>query len=169
MKKLTAILTFGALLAFLSLAWAQGPRRSLSIRSANVGSPPSGELTLTGGGSFDSRSGLLQVRGGLRCTRDVAQGPLAGCRAGDDVRWEGANIIPTLTPTGTEAGPEQTAVTDASTLVMQAEFFRRGAGAAAAHRAKVIVSSADLDPGQPEVQNVWIEGVGYGSAVVSFR
>lgn len=171
MKKLATILTFGAMLAILSTAHGQGSNRSFSVHASSVSGFPTGEVSVTGGGSFDAGSGFLQARGGFRCAQDVAQGPLAGCRAGEGVRWEGANILPSTTfkCTGADGETLKTATTDASTLVMQAEFYIQGDGVIASFHAKMIVSALDLDPDEPGTQNVWIQGVGCGTAIVNFR
>ena len=171
MKKLTAVLTFSALLASLSTAHGQNSSHSFSVRATSISGFPTGEAFLTGGGTYDAQSGFLQARGAFRCTQGIAQGPLAGCNAGDGVRWEGANILPSITfkCTGSAAEAAKTAVTDGSTLAMQAEFYRRGDGVIASFRANMIVSATDLDPDQPGVQNVWIQGVGCGTADVNLR
>jgi hypothetical protein len=171
MKKLSLLLTIGALLAPLAPVHAGDSDRSLSIRAESISGFPSGEMFLSGGGTFDPQSGFLRVRGSFRCTQDIAQGPLAGCRAGDGVRWEGANIVPStgFLCTGATGEAVKTATTDGSTLVMQAEFYRQGDGVLPSFRGRMIVSTVDLDPDQPGLQNIWVEGLGCGTATVSVR
>jgi hypothetical protein len=54
------------------------------------------------------------------------------------------------------------------TVVLLAEFYRAGDGIDESFRAQMIVSSTDLAPDIPGVQNIWIQGVGCGTAGVSF-
>ncbi len=83
-------------------------------------------------------------------------------RAGDGVRWEAAEILPSsgFKCGGVAGEPLKTAVTDDDTIVMQARFYRQGDGANASFTAKVFVSAVDENPDQPGAQNVWIQGVG---------
>ncbi len=172
MKTLAIVLTLGAMLAGLTPADAGNTTHSVSLRDAIVRSDAGGEVRLKGSGTYDPGSGLLLVSGTFRCVGDVTQGPLAGCRGGERGRWEGANVLPSLSFPHTGAAGEAPglAATDASTLAMQAEFWRDSAdGGAAPLRAKLILSANDLDPDQPGVQNVWIEGVGCAAAAVVIR
>lgn len=171
MKKLTAVLMSIALLASFTPARGQGSSHSITARAASIVGSAGGEISLTAGGTFEPRSGLLQIRGALRIARAFVNGPLAGRPAGESLRWEGANIIPSLAidADGTEGGAARPAVTDGTTLVLQAELFGPGDRVSASQRAKMIVSASDLDVAQDGVQNVWIEGVGFGSAEVTIR
>lgn len=164
MKHFVLALVLGALVLSLPPADAHGAPMSLSVRDATI--EAAGGASLAGGGSFDPGSGLLQVRGTLRLAGGVAGGPLAGLRAGDRVRWEGANILPSVSYTA-GAGAERTAVTDGAALVLHAEFH--GAGDGATRRAKMILATADLDPDAPGTQNLWIEGLGCGTAAITIR
>jgi hypothetical protein len=53
--------------------------------------------------------------------------------------------------------------------VLLADFYRAGDGNDESFTGKMIVSTQDLDPETPGVQNVWIEKVGCGTAVVNFN
>ena len=53
--------------------------------------------------------------------------------------------------------------------MLVSDFYRQGDGNDESFTAKMIVSSSDLDPVLPGVQNVWIQGVGCGSAIVNFN
>jgi hypothetical protein len=59
--------------------------------------------------------------------------------------------------------------TSDTTLVIEADFYRQGDGVNESFKAPMIVSSGDLDPGQPGIQNVWIQGVGCAEAAVNFH
>jgi hypothetical protein len=59
--------------------------------------------------------------------------------------------------------------TSSNTVVLVSDFYRQGDGNDESFTAKMIVSSSDLDPVLPGVQNVWIQGVGCGSAIVNFN
>jgi len=52
--------------------------------------------------------------------------------------------------------------------VLSADFYRAGDGNDESFRAQMIVTSKDLDPITDGIQNLWIQGVGCGSAVVHF-
>ncbi len=164
MKHLARALAFGALVLALPSTDAHGAPMSLGIRDATIDA--AGGASLAGGGSFDPGTGRLQVRGTLRLPGGVVDGPLAGLRAGERVRWEGANILPSASYTA-GAGAERSAVTDGASLVLHAEFFPAGGGGT--RRAKMILATADLDPDAPGTQNLWIEGLGCGTAAITIR
>jgi hypothetical protein len=131
-----------------------------------------GAARLTGGGAFDPTTGFVNSGGGFRCTQDVVGGPFNGCLAGQGVRWDPADTAPTpllasttFTCTG-EAEP--TALTDENTVVLQSDFYRAGDGIDESFTATLIVSADDIAPNIQGVQNVWIQGIGCGSAIVHF-
>ena len=68
--------------------------------------------------------------------------------------------------TGAAAEVALPATTSTTTVVLQADFYRAGDGNEESFRAKMIVSATDL-PGHPG-SNIWVEGVGCGSAIVNF-
>jgi len=62
---------------------------------------PTGVVRLTGGGSYDPASASNTVpketsvhsAGGFGCDSTVAQGPIAGCQAGQGVRWDTRQLL----------------------------------------------------------------------------
>jgi hypothetical protein len=138
---------------------------------------PTGSVFLTGGGSYDPATASNAVStgtfahsgGGFRCTTGVAQGPINGCAAGEGVRWDTAQLLASTTfkCTGTDAAKQ--AVTGDKTVVLRADFYRAGNGVDASFTAQMIVSENDLAPDIAGVQNLWVQGVGCGSAVAHFN
>jgi hypothetical protein len=139
---------------------------------------PTGAVTLTGGGVYDPATAsntiptetFVHSGGGFRCTAPVSQGPLSGCAEGEGVRWDTAQLLAS-TPfkcTGASAEAAKTATTGDHVVVLRADFYRAGDGIEESFTAKMIVSETDLDPVLPGVQNLWVEGVGCGPAVVHF-
>jgi hypothetical protein len=150
-------------------AFAQG-KTGYGFNARNISGFPTGAVSLTGGGSFDLATGFVNAAGGFRCTADVGQGPLAGCLAGEGVRWDTVELRAS-TPfkcTGAAAEAGKTAITGAHTVGLLADFYRAGDGIDESFTALMIVSENDLAPDLAGVQNVWIQGVGCGAAVVSF-
>ena len=138
---------------------------------------PTGAVRLTGGGSFDPNTASNTVptetsvhsAGGFDCTATVAQGPLAGCAAGHGVRWDTAQLLASTTfkCTGSDAG--KPAVTDAHTAVLRADFYRAGDGNDESFTGQIIVADRAIAPDIPGVQNLWVQGVGCGTAIVNFN
>jgi hypothetical protein len=62
----------------------------------------------------------------------------------------------------------KTAKTSDTTVVLQADFYRAGDGNEESFTAQMIVSATDIAPDIPGVQNVWVQGVGCGTAIVHF-
>ena len=52
--------------------------------------------------------------------------------------------------------------------MLQADFYRAGDGNDESFTAQMIVSPNDIAPDIPGIQNVWVQGVGCGSAIVHF-
>jgi hypothetical protein len=96
---------------------------------------------------------------------------LNGCLAGEGVRWDTVEVLPSTTFKCTGAAGEmlKTATTDDTTVVLQADFYRAGDGIDESFTAQMIVSSGDIAPDLGGTQNVWIQGVGCGTAIVHFR
>jgi hypothetical protein len=140
---------------------------------------PTGAVRLTGGGAYDPETAsntpdaetFVNSAGGFDCTADVAQGPLAGCAAGEGVRWDTAQLLSstTFTCTGAEGEALKTAVTDADTAVLLADFYRAGDGIDESFTAQIIISATDIAPDIPGVQTLWIQGVGCGDANTHFN
>jgi hypothetical protein len=171
MKKLTAVLAISALLVPVSSARSQRTSHSFSFHAPAISSASPGVVSLTGGGTYDPQSRFLQTGGAFRCTEDINQGPFAGLKAGEGVRWHASEVLTSsgFKCSGSAGEPLKTAVTDDDTIVMLALFFRDGDGANPSFTAKVFVSAADEDPGQSGIQNVWIQGIGCGEANTNFR
>ena len=146
--------------------------------NGNASGFPTGAVTLTGGGSYDPTTASNTVpsettvhsAGGFSCTAAVAQGPLSGCAEGEGVRWDTAQLLAStgFKCTGAAAETGKTATTGAHTVVLSADFYRAGDGIDESFTANMIVSDTDLAPDIDGVQNLWVQGVGCGSAVVHF-
>jgi hypothetical protein len=140
---------------------------------------PTGAVRLTGGGSYDPASAtntldaetVVASAGGFDCAESVAQGPLAGCDAGEGVRWDTVQLRASTTfkCTGAAAEAPKIAVTGASTVGLQADFYRAGDGIDESFTAQMIVSETDIAPEIPGTQTLWVQGVGCGDAVVHFN
>lgn len=145
--------------------------------NGSVSGAPTGVVRLTGGGSYDPSTASNTVpaktaaaaSGGFDCTLGVAQGPLAGCRTGEGVRWDTAQLLVSSPFRCTGADAVKTAVTDSRTAVLRAEFSRTGDGDEHSFTAAMFVADRDLAPDLPGVQNLWVQGVGCGTADVHFN
>jgi len=137
---------------------------------------PTGAVFLTGGGSYHAATASNTVpsetevvsAGGFRCTKGVAQGPLSGCATGQGVRWDTAQLLASTNFRCTGADATKTALTGPETAVLLADFYRAGDGIDESFTAQMIVSASDLAPDVVGEQNIWVQGVGCGSAVVHF-
>src|SRR5262249_53478331 len=129
---------------------------------------------LTGGGVFNLPTLFVNSSGGVSCTAGGDQSPLPGCHAGQGGRWGTSAFLPFTTFQITGAAGQALKVANTSsgsspdTVVLLADFYRTGDGNDESFTAKMIVSSHDLAPEIPGVQNVWIQGVGCGTATVNF-
>ncbi|HEY6224284.1 MAG TPA: hypothetical protein VIW26_10885 [Gemmatimonadales bacterium] len=134
-------------------------------------------MTLTGGGAYDPATASNTIPsetevhsgGGFSCTATVAQGPLGGCEAGQGVRWDTAQLLVSTGFKCTGADALKTTFTGNETVVLRADFYRAGDGIDESFSANMIVSESDLAPDILGVQNLWIQGVGCGAAVVHFN
>jgi len=106
--------------------------------------------------------------GGFRCVAAVAQGPLAGCAAGQGVRWDTAQLLASTTFRCTGADAAKRAATGAGTVVLLADFYRAGDGIDESFTAQIIVSDTDIAPDIPGEQTLWVQGVGCDTARVNF-
>ena len=158
------------MLAPSALAAGQG-NTGFGFNAPEISGLNGGAARLTGGGAFDSGTGFVNSGGGFRCTQDVVGGPFNGCLAGQGVRWDPADTAPLLASTTFtcmgEMG-EPTVSTSDTTVVLMADFYRAGDGNDESFTAKMIVSANDFAPNLTGVQNVWIQGIGCGSAIVHF-
>lgn len=139
---------------------------------------PTGAVFLTGGGAYDPATASNVVPtdttfahsgGGFRCTESVAQGPLSGCAAGEGVRWDTAQLLVSTSFKCTATDAPKPAATGDKTVVLLADFYRAGDGIDESFTAQMIVSENDLADNIPGIQNVWVQGVGCGTAVVNFN
>jgi hypothetical protein len=82
------------------------------------------------------------------------------------VRWDTAQLLASTSfrcrasdaPVPISTGPQ--------IAVLLADFYRAGDANEESFTAQMIVTSQDLDPVTDGTQNLWIQGVGCGSAVV---
>jgi hypothetical protein len=159
-----------AVLLITAPAWAAGGNTGFGFNATSISGFPTGAARLTGGGAFNPDTGFAKSAGGFRCTSDVGQGPLAGCLTGEGVRWDTVELLQSTTfkCTGAAAEPLKTAVTDETTVVLLADFYRAGDGIDESFTAQMIVSASDIAPDIAGIQNVWIQGVGCASAIANF-
>jgi hypothetical protein len=169
-RGLVTIAVVAAALALTAVALAANGRTGFGFNSSEIGGFPTGAAFLTGGGAYDPETGFVHSAGGFRCTADVAQGPLTGCLAGEGVRWDTAQLLrgTSFKCTGRATEALKPITTDENTAVLLADFYRAGDGNDESFTAQMIVSDVDIAPDILGVQNVWIQGVGCGSADVHF-
>ena len=136
------------------------PDANGSIRAAN----------LTGGGVYDLPS-FVNSSGGFGCLSDITGAQFSSCLTGQGVRWDTSALLPSTTFKCTGAATEtlKTATTGNHTAVLLADFYRAGDGIDESFTAKMFVSDTDQAPDIPGVQNIWIQGIGCGTATVSFN
>ena len=163
-------------IAGLAIVLASSPASAIAGGNTGFGfnardiSGGSGAVFLTGGGAFNATSGFAHSAGGFRCTSTVNAGPLTGCMAGQGVRWDTASLLRS-TPfkcTATDPAGVKTAATADDTVALRADFYRAGDGNTESFTANMIVSTSDIAPDVPGIQNAWVQGVGCGSATVHF-
>lgn len=160
---------------------ASGQLRVGFSLNGTVSGFPKGLVFVTGGGSYNRTANVIAAGGGFRCIDPVLQGPLSmsinpddpgACQAGEGVRWDTAALLPGTMFKCTGAGTEalKPAATSDTTVVLTADFYRASNGNDESFRANMIVSTGDLAPGPdfPGVQNLWVQGVGCGTAAVNF-
>ena len=101
----------------------------------------------------------------------MAQGPLAGCLAGEGVRWDTVELLPgtNFKCTGATTEAAKPATTTNKTVVLLADFYRAGDGIDESFTAQMIVSAIDIAPNDFPGANLWIQGVGCGAGIVPFR
>ena len=151
-------------------ALAAGATTGFGFNAPDIAGAPTGEVAMTGGGAFNPTAGSAHAGGAFSCVSQVNQGALAGCLAGEGVRWDGEALL-SATPfkcTGAANETLKTASTNDQTVVLQADFYRAGDGNAESFRANMIVSAVDIAPDITGVQDVWVQGVGCTDALVNF-
>src|SRR6266540_3147860 len=129
------------------------------------GFPGGRSVEITGGGAYNLPD-FVHSGGGFRCLSDISAGPFNGCLAGQGVRWDPVALLSSTTFKCTGAAGEtlKTAHTGDKTVVLLSDFYRQGDGTDESFTAQMIVSESDLAPDIPGVQNVWIQGIGCGTA-----
>jgi hypothetical protein len=150
---------------------ASGGQTGFGFNAAKISGFPTGAVSLTGGGTFNLGTMLVDSGGGFRCTDDVlGTVPLNGCLTGQGVRWDTEALLAStgFKCTGATSEAPKTATTGHGTVVLQSDFYRAGDGTNESFHAQLIVSQNDIAPDIPGVQNVWVQGVGCGSAIVHF-
>jgi hypothetical protein len=174
MRKITmTLLTLLFTLLPLASAHGQASQQSFAFNAKLISGFPTGAAFLTGGGAYNLEREFLKTGGGFRCSADINQGPLAGCRAGEGIRWDAkegdTQLLESFNFKCTGAATEtlKKVETDDNTVVMFADFYRQGDGADESFTAHMFVSAVDEAPDLPGIQNVWIEGVGCGTANVN--
>jgi hypothetical protein len=160
------------MMALFAIPAAASTRHAaFGFNARDIAGFPTGSVTLTGGGAFDSATGFVDSAGGFRCTTTVNQGPLSGCLAGQGVRWDTANLLDATSfkCTGATGEALKSANTDTDTAVLGADFYRAGNGNDESFTANMIVAGHDIAPDIPGMQNVWVQGVGCAGADVHFN
>ena len=157
--------------ADLEVSIAKVPSRiAFSVNSETINGTGNGALQMIGAGSFDIDRHAVTAAGTLRCTQTVQLGPV-GCAGGQGMRWTATNLLNSLffrcTTSSTEAFKQ--AVTGVNAVALLADLFPRGDGAEPALALPMIVASVDIAPDISGTQNVWIGGIGCGSAAVNFN
>ena len=168
------LLLAGAVLVMTQLtasaAGAAGSHVGFGFNAPDIAGFPTGEVALTGGGAFSSAAGSVHAGGSFSCVAQVDQVPLAGCLAGEGVRWDAEALLPSTTFKCTGAATEalKTENTSDQAVVTQADFYRAGDGNEESFTAKMIVSAVDIAPDITGIQDVWVQGVGCTDALVNF-
>jgi hypothetical protein len=160
----------GALIVTLgsSAAFAASSNTGFGFNAADIHGFPPGAVSLTGGGAFNPSTGFVHSGGGFSCIAPVSNGPLTGCQMGEGVRWDTDSLLPSTQFKCTAAEALRPATTGEDTAVLRADFYRAGDANDESFTANMIVTTQDLDAAIPGVQNVWVQGVGCGTAHVNF-
>ncbi len=173
------LLTFFSTMLFATPVVAQPAQAGFGFNGA-VSGFPTGAVSVTGGGAYDlGPPSFVHAAGGFSCLADVGQGPLSNsinpndpgpCLAGQGVRWDTAELLTQTTFKCTGAAGERlkTANTGDTTAVLQADFYRAGDANDESFTAQMIVSATDIADDIPGLQNLWVQGVGCGTAIVHF-
>jgi hypothetical protein len=87
------------------------------------------------------------------------------------VRWDTVDLLASTVfqCTGADPAGNKTAFTGGNTVALLADFYRQGDGDVESFTARMFVSDSDQAPDIEGVQNVWIAGVGCGTAIVNFK
>jgi len=170
MNKVAVVLAVAALLTPLSSnARSQTSQHSFNFNADGVRGIGTGEARIAGGGQYDPVSGVVKAGGSFRVLQDISAGPLAGLKAGEGVKWDSDETLPSFSIKCTGAETPRTVFSGPNTVIMQAEFYRAGDGNTASLHAVMFVSSDDQDGGISGTQTVWIQGVGCDEARAEFH
>src|SRR5712691_6558959 len=90
---ISALLASVVVLALTAPGSVASHNTGFGFNASDISGFPTGAVFLTGGGAFNLDTGFVHSGGGFRCTRDVGQGPLKGCLAGQGVRWDTAELL----------------------------------------------------------------------------
>jgi hypothetical protein len=151
--------------------FANNAKHAFGFNAPLISGFPGGRAAeMTGGGAY-LLPDFANAAGGFRCLSDISAPPFAGCLAGQGVRWDTVQLLPMtgFQCTGSDPGGMKTAETDEHTVVLLADFYRQGDGNDESFTARMIVSDSDIASDIDGVQNVWIQGIGCGEAVVHFH
>jgi hypothetical protein len=153
-----------------SAALAAGPMVGFGFAAPDISGFPTGSVALTGGGAFNVAADSVHAGGGFSCTHEVDQSFLAGCLQGQGVRWDSDELLSTTSfkCTGGAGEALKPATTGTDTVILQADFYRAGDANDESFTAQMIVSTRDIADDIQGVQNVWVQGVGCGTATVHF-
>ncbi len=149
---------------------ANNARHAFGFNAPLISGFPGRSAEMTGGGAYLLPS-FAQSAGGFRCLSDISGGPFTGCLQGQGVRWDTSDLLASTPFKCTADASEalKTAATDEHTVVLLADFYRQGDGVEESFTARMIVSDSDIAPDVSGTQNVWIQGIGCGEAVVHFN
>jgi hypothetical protein len=153
-----------------SAAFAAGPMVGFGFAAPDISGFPTGSVALTGGGAFNAAADSVHTGGGFSCTHEVDQLFLAGCLQGQGVRWDSDELLSATSfkCTGGAGEALKPATTGTDTVILQADFYRAGDANDESFTAQMIVSTRDIADDIPGAQNVWVQGVGCGTATVHF-
>jgi len=154
-----------------------GARRSAFGLNGTASGFPKGIVFISGGGSYDPTTASntagaetdVHSNGGFSCVEGVEQGPINHCLTGEGVRWDTEQLLASAPFKCSATDAVKTAVTGPGRAVLQADFYRAGDGNDESFKAQMIVSDTDLADNIPGIQNVWVQGVGCGTANVNFN
>lgn len=168
---ITILFVTSLMFSITVIAQNPGGNNAFGFNASDISGFPSGAARLTGGGAYNLATLFVRSSGGFRCTADINQGPLSGCQTGQGVRWDTVALLASTTfkCTGAASETAKVANTSANTVVLVADFYRASDGIDESFTAQMIVSNQDIAPDIDGVQNVWIQGVGCGAAVVNFN
>jgi hypothetical protein len=178
--RISIVLMLGLAIQVVAVRPSLGQGNSAFGFNGSVSGFPTGAVFVSGGGAYAPATDFVHSGGGFRCLEDVLQGPLSvsinpddpdPCLAGQGVRWDTAELLTStkFKCTGGAAEAAKTATTSDTTAVLQADFYRAGDGNDESFTAQMIVSATDIAPDIPGLQNLWVQGVGCGTAIVHFN